>query len=423
LDDLLDLADFLQSDSRASTRELVQDYERRERPEQVCKVLTNYVERDSADTEVIAKLSSLLTESEDEYAGTIFQRLLHVHPDSAELHRYYGQWLLDYLDFDAAREHLQFAVQFGKNDESLTNALLEIDEYEAAMRDAEGIGKLPTIQVSPIEQQLGKMKLSRCRLAVRLFRKYGTLVIENAFSESLIDSLHGEYMERYARYFVNERHPDALKVGNKRFMVTVEIDGAFNNPEVYANPHVAPIIERVLGEKMILGGFVSVASLPGAEHMHIHKDHPALFPESDDPDSLPNFAVTAIVPMLGFNPQTGTTRVMKGSHRVPSKIADTMPSQDPKAPRGSCLLMDYRLTHQGRANRSDQVRPILTMIYHRPWFRDIKNYSKQEPLIMSDSAFEKIPEEHRQLFSWSRPRTEATENYVDLTPQVTQRLR
>ncbi len=405
LNDLLELADFLQTDSHESALQLVEDYQKRERPEHACRVLRCQVERDPSDLEAIAKLTEMLDKTDEAETAPTFQRLLTLHPESAGLHRFYGMWLLEDLELDSARNHLRLAAQFGKNDEAIADALNDIEEFENTMREADEKGKLPTIRVSAAEQQLGKMKFSRRRLAARLFRKYGTLVIENAFSESLVDEMHREYMDRYSRYFVEERHADALRVGNKRYMVTVDIDGVFNTPNVYANPHVLPIIERILGEKMILGGFVSVCSLPGAEHMHIHKDHPALFPESDDPDSLPSFAITAIVPMLGFNPVTGTTRVMKRSHRFASKIADDMETQDPVAPRGSCLLMDYRLTHQGRGNRSDQVRPILTMIYHRAWFRDIKNYGKQEPLIMSDEAFEKVPQEYRHLFGWSRTRT------------------
>src|SRR4029079_3506219 len=117
-----------------------------------------------------------------------------------------------------------------------------------------------------------------------------------------------------------------------------------------------------------------------------------------------SFAVTAIVPLRGFNHELGTTRVVKRSHQCSSDVAEEMESQDPSAPPGTVLLMDYRLTHQGRANKSDQVRPILTMIYHRPWFRDIVNYGIQDPLLISADAFEQVPEEHRHLFAWARPK-------------------
>jgi ectoine hydroxylase-related dioxygenase (phytanoyl-CoA dioxygenase family) len=184
---------------------------------------------------------------------------------------------------------------------------------------------------------------------------------------------------------------------------TLAWQGAFNSPAVYANPQIAPIIPDVLGGSMILGGLVSTCSLPGSQNMRVHKDHTALFPESENPDGLPSFTVTAVVPMRGFTQEAGTTRVWKRSHNCSRRVAAKMEWQDPLCPQGSILLMDYRLTHQGRANQSDRVRPILTMIYHHPWFRDIVNYGKQESLRISDEAYDQVPDEHKHLLAWTRP--------------------
>jgi hypothetical protein len=72
---------------------------------------------------------------------------------------------------------------------------------------------------------------------------------------------------------------------------------------------------------------------------------------------------------------------------------------------GSCLLNDYRCAHQGLGNRSDQVRPILTLIFHRRWFHDFKNYSRQPPLRMTDAAYARLPESMRPLLSvWKESR-------------------
>jgi hypothetical protein len=84
------------------------------------------------------------------------------------------------------------------------------------------------------------------------------------------------------------------------------------------------------------------------------------------------------------------------------KVAQQQPQFDPVADVGDCLLVDYRLLHMGMANRSDNVRPILYNIYQRPWFRDSKNYAKQEPILISDDEYAKIPAQHRRLFSWLR---------------------
>jgi tetratricopeptide (TPR) repeat protein len=407
LNDLLVLADILHEESPEATLQIVADYERRERRDHACRVLARYVERNPNDAAAAANLATLLSHSDNrDVAPEIFERLLNRHPESGVIQRLCGFRLLEALDFDGAIFHLTQAIRFGVSDEAVDRALKEAVEYREVCIHARRSGQIPTIHVSAEEQACGEMRPVRRRLAVRLFREYGTLLIENAFPTELVGRMHQEYMDRYQRYFVRASHADALRVGSKRYMVTVDLDGAFHSPTVYANPNVAPIIRDVLNDEMIMGGFVSVCSLPGSDHMRVHKDHPALFTEMADPDKLPSFAVTAIVPLRGFTKELGTTRVVKGSHRVSSEVAEEMESQDPLAPPGSCLLMDYRLTHQGRANESeDQVRPILTMIYHRPWFRDIVNYGIQDPILMTDEAFERIPEEHRPLFDWSRRKT------------------
>lgn len=405
LNDLLKLADLLSISSRDEMFRIVADYEARERLDHACRAMAQYVERRPSDAEAVQKLTTLLSlPANREQARPTFLRLLHQYPENCVLHFHYGVWLLERLEFEESVTHLTQAVVHGATDDAVAKALSDAIEFRDVCHAAELPGRIPTIRVSADEQYNGIMGLVRRRLAVKLFREYGTLLIENAFSEQLVEQMHQEYLDRYQRYFFDQRHDDALRVGNKRFMVTVDVEGSFNSPDVYANPHVKPIISDILGESMIMGGFVSVSSLPGAEPMRVHKDHPVLFPESDNPDGLPSFAVTAIVPMLGFNAISGTTRVVKRSHTCSSKDAEAMEYQDPSAPRGSCLLMDYRLTHQGRGNQSDKVRPILTMIYHRPWFRDIVNYGKQEPLLMSDDAWKQVPEEHRSLFEWARPK-------------------
>jgi len=158
-----------------------------------------------------------------------------------------------------------------------------------------------------------------------------------------------------------------------------------------------------LGDGFILGSFTSVASLPGAPDMRMHKDHPALFSSDELSHPLPTFAVTMLLPLLGLNAEMGTTRVVKRSHRTTSVEAAKMDFQDPLGPPGSCLLMDYRLSHQGLANRSQVVRPVLSLVYNRPWFRDAANYKKQVPVDLPAAEFERVPPQHQCLFDWLFP--------------------
>jgi hypothetical protein len=77
-----------------------------------------------------------------------------------------------------------------------------------------------------------------------------------------------------------------------------------------------------------------------------------------------------------------------------------MPAQDPVVPLGSCLLLDYSVAHYGRGNRSDRVRPILNLIYSRPWFRDCRNYHLQPPLRFAQGWLEQADGEVRELVAW-----------------------
>jgi ectoine hydroxylase-related dioxygenase (phytanoyl-CoA dioxygenase family) len=79
-----------------------------------------------------------------------------------------------------------------------------------------------------------------------------------------------------------------------------------------------------------------------------------------------------------------------------------MPSVDPAADPGDCILVDYRLLHCGTANRSPDPRPILYNMYCRPWFRDSRNFHKQRPVRISPDEYMRVPVQFRHLFAWRR---------------------
>lgn len=249
-----------------------------------------------------------------------------------------------------------------------------------------------------------------------LFIKHGCLLARNVFSPAYVAQLYDAYAENYQLYFQDRAFPDALRVGDKRTQITVDIKGPFNSPQLYANPCIFPVLKTLLSERMIVGSVGSVVSLPGAQDQHVHRDHPALFERPDVYAAgeavipwLPPYAITVVVPLVPLNAINGTTRVWPGSHLVRQSEARQLPYLDPVADVGDCLLMDYRLLHGGTANCSGNIRPILYNVYYRPWFRDTYNYSKQDPIQLSDDEYMRIPTEFRRLFDWQR---QAARSYV-----------
>ncbi|MFT6876295.1 MAG: hypothetical protein ACI9XK_003097 [Granulosicoccus sp.] len=270
---------------------------------------------------------------------------------------------------------------------------LTLDE-RLKLSDEKGV--VPTITISSKEQANEELSNDNLEAGIEFFKRHGTLLIENAFPVSLIDEAKDIFFTRYARYFSDKKHKNALRVGDKRFMITLELEAPFNNPAFFGSPMLLPIMYSLLSEECILSGMTCITSLPGSQNQRLHKDHSALFPDYKDL-LLPPLSITVIVPLIDLDEKTGTTRLLKGSHKVGSREAKKMEHQDPIVKKGSCFLMDLRLSHQGLANNSDGPRPIVSLDYQRPWFRDYMNFNKQEPLLIGDTDLESLPRRHRKL--------------------------
>lgn len=260
---------------------------------------------------------------------------------------------------------------------------------------------VPRLSFSKTELSQGVPDPEKVRDAVEKFRKAGVLVIDNLLPPELIDSLNSAFTARYKRYFAEAVQSDALQVGDRRKMVTVAVEGVFNNPLIYANPLVMPIVETILGEKFILNGFGAVVSLPGSKEQHIHRDYPGLFHDERFDRILPSFCLTMIIPLVQIDEVVGGTRVWPGSHRMTDQKAESQEYHDLELATGSCFLFDATLFHGGQPNRSTEPRPIMYNIYSKPWFRDDFNYAKQKPLIISKKEFMKVDARYQHLFAWA----------------------
>jgi ectoine hydroxylase-related dioxygenase (phytanoyl-CoA dioxygenase family) len=233
------------------------------------------------------------------------------------------------------------------------------------------------------------------------FRKEGYLVLKQVFRTELVQALREAFIREYRSYLVDAEHKDALRVGNRRYAVTVEINDAFNTPDLYANPLILPIVRQLLGPHFVISDFTCVVSLPGAENQHIHCDG-TIFAGLPIASLLPPHAVGLLVPLIPFNRNNGVTRIWPGTHLRPATEEQLDADSnffDPELELGSCMLMDYRLKHRGNANNSEQQRPLLYCNYSAPWYFDSNNFQKQAHLMLSDTEYMKVPKEHKPLFA------------------------
>ena len=102
--------------------------------------------------------------------------------------------------------------------------------------------------------------------------------------------------------------------------------------------------------------------------------------------------------MTEFKAINGAIRFIPGTHRSRRPIPkleyepDWMKSSIVCAPAGTVIIRDVRCWHGGTANNSDEIRPMLDVLYLAPWFR-LPHMNK----ILSRSSYENVSPRSQSL--------------------------
>lgn len=246
--------------------------------------------------------------------------------------------------------------------------------------------------------------------AKALYMEHGCLVLHDVFPRTLIADLKEAFLDRYAMGGAGALEESCLKVGDKRMMVTVEVKRPFDDPRLYANPILHPLLVDLMEGDCVINGFGGVVSFPGALAQPPHRDHPFLFggtgPDWRLAGSLPPYAITMVVPLVDITLALGPTALWEHSHRTGESVGRVLTTHRaalPLVPAGDVYLMDYRLVHGGMPNSTKTPRPIMYITYSRTWFRDTVNYSKQDAITISIEDYARVPEALKPLFGLATP--------------------
>lgn len=257
-----------------------------------------------------------------------------------------------------------------------------------------------TVSVSSDEFEKKTLSDETRRAAVQTFQINGVLKMANILSKEKVDSLYNAYLKQLDFTDDQKGVRNALRVGESRYMSAIDVEGVFNDVEVYANSFLYPVMQVLLGDTCVLNSFGAVIAFPGSDQQHFHFDHPSLFPEEEGISSMiPAYAVTVAIPLVDVDKVNGPTLVWSGSHRInESDQVSNRFLQALEGERGCCYMWDYRVLHGGLSNQSDQLRPLLYFVYARPWFNDAVNFDCVKPLNITDEELEKVPEKFRGIF-------------------------
>jgi hypothetical protein len=264
------------------------------------------------------------------------------------------------------------------------------------------------VTVSDEESARGQIHPNKASAAYASLQVHGCVLLRGAFAPATVEGMHAEYVAQFGAMNLAAMEDQAgrpppnrvFRVGDARYDVVLSMTGAFGRPDVFANRLMLNFLIPLLGSNLHLNSLTTVVSYPGAAQQHAHRDHPDLYFEPGVSPMQPIYAVNVAVPLIDIDLATGPTGVWLGSHRLPdgTKVQEKdLVAREFK--RGDCLLLDYRTMHTGLPNRSTRARPIVYMVYSRPWFFDHGNHKRRIPLDLPLECYDKLPAPIRPLLS------------------------
>jgi hypothetical protein len=261
-----------------------------------------------------------------------------------------------------------------------------------------GDHEVASLKITEDDRRTGRIDPQRLAEAKRLFSSQGYLRVEDLFTPDQMRAFDRQYRSKNASLLA------ATNKADSRPLFTLQIEGAFADAQVLDNPLLRPLLSHFLGEDFIVAAVSAVASFPGAPDQFLHRDAEQLFSEDNEIDKdLPVTTITMLAPLIDFTHETGCTRVWPGSHRIAGTEAGlAVGSLDPELRVGSVLLTDGRVLHRGAANRSNRVRPLFYLTFHRSWFRDFGGYTERPPILVSDRELARLDPGARARLAWSR---------------------
>jgi ectoine hydroxylase-related dioxygenase (phytanoyl-CoA dioxygenase family) len=214
----------------------------------------------------------------------------------------------------------------------------------------------------------------------------GYTIVEGAIEATLLDALRAD-LERIER---DERVVPASNIfeGTK----TVRIYNLLARGKVYeaipVHENVLPIVERVLDRGCLVSSLSSIAIDPGESAQPIHADDQLI------PLPRPHVPIVCntMWAVTDFTAENGATRLVPGSHardRAPmlGEDAEAIPAE---MKRGSVLVYNGSLWHQGGANRTDARRVGIAMNYCAGWVRQQENQQLGIPLDVARGFGERL---------------------------------
>lgn len=183
----------------------------------------------------------------------------------------------------------------------------------------------------------------------------GYIILPNVLNQEQIEQWRSKYEELVITQGMLVTI-DHLEEGSRRLSDLVNFSTEYE--AAYTHPKVLAAIYHLIGREFKLSSLNARDALPGQGHQWLHVDWTARI------IGEPNHVVSCIWMLDDFTSESGASRIVPGSHKLPGLPADHMADvKEPhpnqlllEAPAGSVAVFSSHCWHGGTQNRTEGPR-------------------------------------------------------------------
>ena len=221
----------------------------------------------------------------------------------------------------------------------------------------------------------------------------GLCVIPGLLDPALVDEWAGAFD---ALFRDRQSRPGGLAPREKnRYYVTLPWVPPFANEEVWANPVILGVLDRIFVQEYVMVQLGADVPLQGSEYQDMHRDYRPLF---TDDFNTPLYALAVNFPLVDVTEENGPFHFARGTHVLPKDEglrrveAGEIPIESLQAKRGDVTIRTPLQLHRGTPNVTPTPRPMVVMGYAMHWL-----HTANVDLTLPRDYYESLSEDRRKL--------------------------
>lgn len=228
------------------------------------------------------------------------------------------------------------------------------------------------ITITPDELRADQMAQPKVDEAIDAIRSDGFVILDNAVSNSSLDTLREKMIEDSHTLIKAEKWGGAGRVkGHLQQGPPPMAPYIFR--DIVSNPFVIQVTKGVLGDGLFNSFYNGNCNCPGSGTQPLHPDQPHLWPNLEV--AHPASSLVVNICLVKTTEENGAVELWPKSHLNTKPLTDENVAEQREiaspirgeAEKGSVLIRDMRVWHRGVPNHSDEIRHMIAMVHNINW--------------------------------------------------------